>query len=65
MATKRKRGSSWEFIVRRKGVLPKPLYLTFASEEEGDRYVKKLEALLDAGVVPEEFRHGSARCCND
>jgi len=56
VATKRKRGSSWEFIVRRRGILPKPLYLTFASEEEGDRYVRKLEALLDAGVVPEEFR---------
>ncbi len=56
MATKRNRGSSWEFVVRRKGVLPKPLYLTFVSEEEGDRYVRKLEALLDAGVVPEEFR---------
>jgi len=56
MATKRKRGSSWEFIVRRKGLLPKPLYLTFASEEEGDQYVKKLEALLDRGVVPDEFR---------
>ena len=56
MATKRKRGSSWEFIVKRKGILPRPLYLSFVSEEEGDRYVKKLEALLDVGVVPEEFR---------
>jgi hypothetical protein len=56
MATKRNRGSSWEVIVRRRGILPRPLYLTFSSEEEGDRYVRKLEALLDAGVVPEEFR---------
>lgn len=56
MATKRKRGSSWAFIVRRKGLLPRPLYLTFASEEEGDQYVRKLEALLDRGVVPDEFR---------
>ena len=56
MATKRKRNSSWEFVVRRKGLLPKPLYLTFTSEEEGDQYVKKLEALLDRGVVPDEFR---------
>ena len=56
MATKRKRGSSWEFIVRRKEMLLRPLYLTFTTEEEGDQYVKKLEALLDAGVVPEEFR---------
>jgi integrase len=59
MATKRKRKSSWEFVVRRKGLLPKPLYLTFTSEEEGDRYVAKLEALLDRGVVPDEFRRQS------
>jgi len=39
--------------------LPKPLYLTFTSEEEGDRYVAKLEALLDRGIVPDEFRRGS------
>jgi len=64
VATKRNRGSSWEFIVRRKGVLPKPLYLTFGSEEEGDRYVKKLEALLDAGVVPEEFRQRQREMLN-
>lgn len=56
MATKRKRNSSWEFVVRRKELLPRPLYLTFASEEEGDQYVRKLEALLDRGVVPDEFR---------
>ena len=56
MATKRKRKSSWEFVVKRKELLPRPLYLTFASEEEGDQYVRKLEALLDRGVVPDEFR---------
>jgi hypothetical protein len=60
MATGRKRSSSWEFIVRREVLLPKPLYLTFASEQEGDQYVRKLEALLECGVVPDEFRrqHG-------
>jgi len=57
MATKRRRDSdNWEFVVKRKGLLPRPLYLTFASEEEGDRYVQRLEALLDRGVVPDEFR---------
>lgn len=57
MATKRRRGSSnWEFVIKRKALLPRPLYLTFASEQEGDRYVQRLEALLDRGVVPEEFR---------
>lgn len=57
MATKRRRGSNnWEFVIKRKALLPRPLYLTFASEQEGDRYVQRLEALLDLGVVPEEFR---------
>lgn len=56
MPAKRKRNSSWEFIVRRKGVLPKPLYLTFSNEAEGDEYCRRLEALLDRGIVPDEFR---------
>ena len=56
MATKRKRSSSsWEFIIRRKGLLPKPVYLTFSDEKEGDEYVKRVEALLDRGVVPPEL----------
>lgn len=56
MATKRQRGAVWAYVVKRKGLLPRPLYLTFASEEEGDGYVRKLEALLDRGVLPDEFR---------
>ncbi|WP_313401466.1 site-specific integrase [Stenotrophomonas sp.] len=55
MATKRKRGNSWHYIVRRAGLLPKPIYLSFEAEKEGDEYVARLEALLDRGVVPEEF----------
>jgi integrase len=54
MAHKRQRSGSWEYIVKRK-ILPKPLTLTFHSETEGDEYVRRLEALLDAGIVPEEF----------
>jgi hypothetical protein len=61
MATHRRRGKSWHFVVRRKHLLPKPLYLTFASEEEGKAYVKKLEALLDRGIIPQEFAEHSAR----
>ena len=56
MPAKRKRKTSWEFVVRRKGLLPRPLYLTFADEAEGDAYCKRLEALLDRGFVPDEFR---------
>ena len=55
MATKRKRGSSWEYVVRRSKVLPKPIYLTFDSEHSGDEYVGRLEALIDRGLVPPEF----------
>jgi integrase len=56
MATKRQRGAGWEYVVKRKGLISRPLYLTFSSEEEGDGYVKRLEALLDRGIVPDEFR---------
>ena len=56
MATKRQRSSgSWEFIVRRKGVLPRPVSMTFESEAEGDAYCARLEALLERGVVPPEL----------
>jgi len=56
MATKRKRGNSWTYILKRKGLLPKPLYLTFNDEAEGDDYVGRVERLLDAGIVPAEFQ---------
>ena len=57
MATKRQRSSgAWEFVVKRKNLLPAPLYLSFENEAEGDAYVKRLEALLDKGIVPAEFK---------
>jgi len=56
MAAKRKRGDSWEYAVKRKGVLHKPITLTFRDEAEGDAYVAHLEKLLAAGIVPDEFR---------
>ena len=52
MASKRQRGEVWEYTVKRTGVLPKPLYLTFRSEAEGDAYCRNLEALLDKGIIP-------------
>lgn len=55
MATKRLRGSSWEYIVKKKGVLPKPFSITFSDEKEGDEYIARLGALLDRGVVPQEL----------
>ncbi|MFA6904285.1 MAG: site-specific integrase [Gallionellaceae bacterium] len=57
MASKRKRSTgSWEYVVKRKGLLPKPINLTFDSEVEGDAYVAHLEKLLDAGIVPDDFK---------
>lgn len=47
---------TWQYSFKRKGVLDKTLYLTFASEEEGDAYARKLDALLDRGIVPTEHQ---------
>ncbi|UBQ43560.1 hypothetical protein [Comamonas thiooxydans] len=47
---------SWQYIFKRKGVLDKPLYLTFSTEAEGDAYAAKLEALLARGIVPLEHQ---------
>lgn len=56
MSTKRMRPSgTWEYIIRRKGILPRPLSLTFDTEEEGDAYVRRLEQMLDAGILPEDL----------
>jgi integrase len=60
MASKRKRGDAWEFTIKRAGVLDKPLYLTFDSEEEGDAYVTRVEAMLDRGIVPPELQTESS-----
>jgi integrase len=56
MASKRQRGAHWEFTVKRAGVLEKPLFLTFTSEADGDAYCARLEALLDRGIVPDEYK---------
>lgn len=57
MATKRKRGGgAWEYVVKRSKLLPRPISLTFHDEAEGDAYVRRLEALLDRGIVPDEYR---------
>lgn len=39
----------------RAGLLDRPIYLTFADEVEGDEYCRRVEALLDRGIVPPEF----------
>ena len=55
MAVKRRRGAGWQYVLKRKGLLPKPVYVTFRDEAEGDEYVARLEALLARGIVPVEI----------
>lgn len=56
MATKRLRKTgTWEFKIQRKGLLPKPIYLTFENEAAGNEYCRVLEAKLDAGIIPPEI----------
>lgn len=55
MATKRLRGGKWEFTIRHKALLKRPVYLRFADEREGDDYVRRAEALLAQGVLPVEL----------
>lgn len=47
---------TWQYTFKRKGVLDRPLYLTFDTEAEGDEYAARLEALLDRGIVPSEHQ---------
>ncbi|MBX3697000.1 MAG: site-specific integrase [Dokdonella sp.] len=58
MATKRERNNRWHYVIRRGELLPKPVYLSFPTEREGDEYVARLEALLDRGIVPDEVKDG-------
>ena len=56
MAGKRQRANgTWEYVFKRTGVLDKPLYMTFDTEEEGDAYAAKLDALLKRGIAPEDL----------
>lgn len=56
MATKRFRSGGYQYTIKNKKVLPKPIYLTYKNEAEGDAYVKELEYLLSKGIVPIQFQ---------
>jgi len=58
LATKRNRNGRWHYQIVRKNLLPKPIYLAFDDEAEGDQYVAQLEKLIDAGRIPDEFKQG-------
>jgi integrase len=56
MASKRERqNGTWEYVFKRKGVLPSPVYFTFDTEAQGDAYAARAEAMLAKGVVPVEM----------
>ena len=59
MAGKRERkNGTWEYVFKRKGVLPEPVWFTFDTEAEGDAYAARVEPLLAQGIVPVEMRGG-------
>lgn len=47
---------TWQYVFKKAGLLEKPIYMTFETESEGDEYARRLEALLDNGIVPTEFK---------
>jgi hypothetical protein len=55
LATKRNRNEKFHHEIKRKSLLKKTIYLSFNDEDEGDVYIRRLEALLDEGKVPTEF----------
>ncbi len=53
MASKpRKKGTRWEVVFKKAGVLDKPLYLFYDSEAEALESSEKVDALLDRGINP-------------
>lgn len=66
MAGKRRRNNgTWEYVFKRKGVLSEPKYFTFDTEQEGDAYAARAEALLDQGIVPPEMKEGGVKTLGD
>ena len=58
MATIRRRASgSWEIIIQRKGILPKPHYASADTEEAARVYALGVERLLDQGILPLNYRN--------
>ena len=54
-AKQQKKSGNWEYRFTRKGLLSKPVWFTFDTEEEGDAFVRRMEAVLDSGRVPPEL----------
>lgn len=52
MATKRRRGDSWQYVIKNAKLLPGPVYRTYRDEAEGDAEVARIEGWLKRGIVP-------------
>lgn len=53
MASKpRKKGTRWEVVFKRAGVLEKPMYLFYETEEAALEGSRRVDALLAKGIVP-------------
>lgn len=50
-------GNGFEFTVKRAKMLKKPWTHTFDTVEEGLAFCSKMEAMLDAGILPPELTH--------
>lgn len=56
MASYRKRpNGTIEAVIKRSGLLPRPVSMTFDSDAEARRVCERIEALLDQGIVPPEL----------
>lgn len=55
MASKpRLKGTRWEVVFKKAGLLEKPLYLFWPTEEAAVEGAKRVEALLNKGIIPGE-----------
>lgn len=52
---RQRKGGSWEIIIQRKGLLPKPHYASANTEAEAREYAAGVERLLDQGVLPDSL----------
>jgi integrase len=46
---------SVQYVIKKAGLLPKPLYFTFDDEKTGDAYVARVKAMLDKGIIPADM----------
>lgn len=53
----RLKSGAWRYMFRRKGLLDKPVSITFATEKDGDAFAAYAEAQLSRGVIVNELKN--------